>query len=401
MNYLLQNGIRKRDIVRADSIHAPEMLYRISDRLFEKTKLDVMSIQKDKCMIDLSGGMVLGGVERWSYSLANILKKIEIKGCYLVPSYIQNTVKDETLPVIFIELDKRTSENYFLDACVKTLVDTRAKTIICNFPFKIFIAACIIKKQFLPNLHIIAVVHNDEDIYYRTYCIWQEYIDECLIISKKMKHILIDRGFPAKKIKKLYWKIPYKKVFNRNYSSSDTPIRIGYAGRLKKTQKRLDLVIDVAEKLKARGIYYILELAGIGDYEDILKKEIASRNLEEYIILRGLIAHKDILQFWKSQDIYLSCSDWEGHSISQSEAMVAGAVPIVTNTSGAEDDIKDGYNGYIVDLQDVDMIVQKIEYLYEHRQYLPIMGKRSQNIIIRRNELINEEVFWKNLLVYN
>ena len=276
-------------------------------------------------------------------------------------------------------------------------MDSKCKIIICNFPFEIFEAACIVKKHLLPNLHIIAVVHNDEEIYYRSYCVWKEYIDECLVISKRMKNALIERGFPTEKIKELYWKIPCKEVPDRSYSYPGEPLHIGYAGRLRKKQKRLDLIIDIAEKLRERKINYLLEIAGIGDYEDVLQREVFSRNLNSYIKFKGFIEHENILQFWEKQDIYLNCSDWEGHSISQSEAMAAGAVPVATNTSGTEDDIRHGYNGYLVELQDVDGIVRWIEYLYNNREFLPIMGIRCYDIVVKRNESINEEVFWKKI----
>lgn len=73
-------------------------------------------------------------------------------------------------------------------------------------------------------------------------------------------------------------------------------------------------------------------------------------------------------------------------------------MPVVTNTSGTEEDIKSGYNGYIAELQDVDSIVKNIVYLYQNRELLPIMGKRSYEMIVERNGKLNEEAFWKNML---
>lgn len=396
---LMQNGIREENIVRADSIYSKDMLCRMLRKLCVNL-CEKKFLEKEGCMLDLSLGMALGGVERWSYSVASVLKEAGMEGCYLAIGNRQNTVIDETFPLISINSDNNEQIKYMLDLCIETIAGSGYKKIICNFPFDIFLAACIVKKTILPDLHIVAVIHNDESIYYDTYYNWRECIDECLVISSRMKKALVEKGFPSKKIKELYWKIYCEDEFTKQYSQYNEQIHIGYAGRLTKRQKRVDLILDAAEKLIKRGVDFILQMAGTGDYEETLRSEIASRKLTHNVILEGLIDHKEIPQFWKRQDIYLSCSDWEGHSISQSEAMAAGAVPVVTDTSGVEDDIREGYNGYIVPLEDVNAIADRIEYLYLNRDVLQVMGKRNWELILERNKSIDEELYWKNILGY-
>lgn len=392
-NQLLKKGIIKKNIIKANTTFSSEMIYEIADELIFDYKKNV-KFYTNGCLIDLSKGMVLGGVEKWSYKLATVLKHINIEGAYLMPDHTKNTILDETFPVKLV----CSEEEQIFDSYVKTIVYCGYKNIVCNFPHTILTAACIVKKRFLPDLHIIAVLHNDEEIYYNMYCLWSDYIDECLVISKKMKKELIQRGFPRERIRDLYWTIPCQKELIRSYSNSEAPIRIGFAGRLTKIQKRLDLIIDVAEKLKKHNVRFLLELAGTGDFENIIKQELEYRELTDNVILMGLIDNKNIAGFWEKQDIYLSCSDWEGHSISQSEAMAAGVVPVVTNTSGVEDDIEDGMNGYIVDRGDIETMVKRIEYLYDNRSLLSEMGRRCYEIIAERNKNVNEEIYWKELI---
>lgn len=424
LGQLLEKGISRDNIVKADHICEREMLCKISDYLksyfMEETHVcqsDRSLIQETRvcqskrglmqetndglkkgCLIDLSMGMVLGGVEKWSYTLADVLKNCGFEGAYLMPDSSHNGMENHTFPAICVDLNKRPNKKSVLDLYIEGIVYSRYENIVCNFPFEIFVAACMVKKMSLRELRIIAVVHCDEEVYYQTFCSWSDYIDKCLVISEKMKRTLVKRGFPLEKIEVLYWKIPCDKELVREYSSANEPIHIGYAGRLTKRQKRLDLVVDVAEKLKSNGIDFLLELAGTGDYEKELQAEILHRNLSDCMILKGMINRNEIPEFWKKQDIYLSCSDWEGHSISQSEAMAEGVVPVVTNTSGTEEDIKSGYNGYIAELQDIDSMTKNIVHLYQNRELLPIMGKRSYEIILERSEKLNEEAFWKKML---
>lgn len=394
LNQLLDNGVPKENIVRADDIYSTEMLLEIGDALNVEVKKNTNFVSEKGCLIDLSKGMVLGGVEKWSYTLAKRLKIADFEGAYMLPGYYQNTVVDDTLPVITIYAD----EKDMFDLYIENILQSGYKNIICNFPHTFFKAACMIKKKKLSKLYIIAVIHNDEDIYYDTYCAWSKYIDVCLVISKKMKDTLLERGFPPEKIKKLYWKIPDEIVLKRNYSIGGEPIRIGYAGRVTRIQKRVDLIVDVAEKLKEKEIDFKIQIAGIGDYTETLKKEITKRGLSERVCLEGLVENKDIWKFWSKQDIFLNCSEWEGHSISQCEAMAAGVVPVVTKTSGTEDDILDGYNGYLVDLHDVDTMADRIGILYRDRRKLEIMGSRCQKVIIERNESVDEIAYWRGLL---
>ncbi len=395
---LLEMGISRDSIVKAGSICEREMLCKISDRLKSYFMKEINNGLKRGCLIDLSMGMVLGGVEKWSYTLADVLKNCGFEGAYLMPDFSHNAMENHTFPAICVDLNNRLNKKSILDLYIEEIVYSGYENIVCNFPFEIFVAACMVKKMSLRELRIIAVVHCDEEVYYQTFCSWSDYIDKCLVISERMKRTLMKRGFPLEKIEVLYWKIPCDKELVREYSSANEPIHIGYAGRLTKRQKRLDLVMDVAEKLKSNGIDFLLELAGTGDYEKELQAEILHRNLSDCMILKGMVNRNEIPEFWKKQDIYLSCSDWEGHSISQSEAMGEGVVPVVTNTSGTEEDIKSGYNGYIAELQDVDSIVKNIVYLYQNRELLPIMGKRSYEMIVERNGKLNEEAFWKNML---
>ena len=94
----------------------------------------------------------------------------------------------------------------------------------------------------------------------------------------------------------------------------------------------------------------------------------------------------------------ISCSEREGHSISQSEAMAAGAVPVITDVSGARDDVTDGYNGFVVPVGDVDALADRICYLYYNRDELVRMGKCAHDTIYERQKNLNQTEFWNKLL---
>ena len=218
---LLEMGISRDSIVKAGSICEREMLCKISDRLKSYFMKEINNGLKRGCLIDLSMGMVLGGVEKWSYTLADVLKNCGFEGAYLMPDFSHNAMENHTFPAICVDLNNRLNKKSILDLYIEEIVYSGYENIVCNFPFEIFVAACMVKKMSLRELRIIAVVHCDEEVYYQTFCSWSDYIDKCLVISERMKRTLMKRGFPLEKIEVLYWKIPCDKELVREYSSAN------------------------------------------------------------------------------------------------------------------------------------------------------------------------------------
>ncbi len=390
---LQELGIEKSRIIRADSF-CSRRLNEVIEKILTEKKHTNHELKYAGCYIDLSCGMVLGGVERWSYSLAKSLLDQGLNGRYLVPSDSINQVQDNTYPTEILGSNK----GWLIDECVNTLLNGEYSAVICNFPFDVFAAACIVKRMYKDVFKLIAVVHNDEQIYYDVYSQYKDQIDYCLVISSTIKKKMVEKGFPETKLIELYWKIEGDITGNREYTKENEPIKIGYSGRIVKFQKRIDLMMEVAKRLKEKNIKFEMKLVGTGDYETELENKINEYNLKQQVFHIGIIPHDEIFEFWRDRDICISCSDFEGHSISHSEAMACGVVPVITNTSGAADDVIDGYNGFVVDIEDVDAIVNKIEYLYDNRKDLEQMGNRGRKIILDRNEKMDTAKFWFPLL---
>lgn len=391
---LFQMGVSSENIVMAANMYSRDLIFHIADELYKNYEITEKN-RTQGCYIDLNCGMVLGGVERWCYTIADDFQKNGINGAYIVPDMRPMKIVNATYNMI---RPSEKAEKCLINECMKIFLRGEFSTIICNFPFEIFVAACLAKRKCGNKIKLIAVIHNDEKIYYDVYCKFEEEIDLCLVISNKIMRTMIDKGFPREKLQMLYWNIPLEKVSNRCYSSANAPIRLGYAGRITLLQKRIDLLLELAIKLKQRKINFRLDIAGRGDYEEELKIQIDNNDLAENVRLLGYVEHGEIYDFWKKQDICISCSDYEGHSISQSEAMACGAVPVIMNTSGAEDDVKQGINGFIVESGNVDSMVDVIEEISEKRHLLKKMGDECINIINRRNEQMAFSEYWEPLL---
>jgi len=85
----------------------------------------------------------------------------------------------------------------------------------------------------------------------------------------------------------------------------------------------------------------------------------------------------------QAREIYSSCKIWflaskqEGFGLPLLEAMACGCVVVSTNCGGPSDIIADGINGFIVDVGDVDMMVDKIKAVWEDAELQQQISKRA------------------------
>lgn len=89
--------------------------------------------------------------------------------------------------------------------------------------------------------------------------------------------------------------------------------------------------------------------------------------MEDRVHILGWISPTDMAGFWAKQDIYLNVSESEGMSLSMLEAMACGCVPVVTDVSGVDDVIHNGENGFVVPVDRLIEIADKIEAINNDR----------------------------------
>ncbi len=352
-----------------------------------------------KVLFDLQRGLILGGVEAWTFQTAELLRRNDIESGYLVLDRNGETMPTEARYLIRLGYPGHDEIKRKIEAVAEAVWQNGPCNAIAAFTGIVFWGICYAKHMRPNELQVIAVVHNDEAGYYDAYMGMERYIDKCIIISTKMKDRLLERGFPEEKICFLPWKIACGSELKRGYSLKRLSLSLGYAGRVTVRQKRMDLLWKMVQRLEEKDMDFVLEIAGDGDYMEEFLSLVKRKKLQEKVRFLGFIPREEIPSFWQRQDIMVSCSDWEGHSISQAEAMAAGAVPIITDVSGARDDVDDGENGFVVEVGDVDGIVEKICFLYEHRELLPIMGRKAYESIKAKSEAMNLEEFWKSILI--
>lgn len=125
-------------------------------------------------------------------------------------------------------------------------------------------------------------------------------------------------------------------------------------------QKGLEMAIESCRELLDKGYKLKWYVIGEGDEREKLLKLIKENGLEEHFCLLGLKSNP--YPYLKQTDIYVQPSRFEGKSIALDEAKILNKPIVVTNFSTAKDQINDGVDGLIVEMNS-NAVAEGIERL--------------------------------------
>ena len=126
-----------------------------------------------------------------------------------------------------------------------------------------------------------------------------------------------------------------------------------HLGRLAARKGVAEVLISFEKIIKKHPKVRLL-IVGTGPLENKLKKLARDLGVDNKTIFTGTLPFNDIQMLYASCDIFLMHSYWEGFGMTNQEALASGLPVICTNVGGAPDIIKDGYNGYLLDVGDTD-----------------------------------------------
>lgn len=248
-------------------------------------------------------------------------------------------------------------------------------------------AAQLVKAMYPDKIRIAFVTHGDVAETYEVIRFWADRVDKIICISEKIqKEISGQAGIRKEQL--LYRpnpiKIPAIEEKTDRLKEHGKVLKVGYAARLVKVEKRTHLLPEIMEECRKRKLNIEFNIAGEGECEEELLSYVSEHKLEYMVHMTGWIPPVEMTNFWKEQDIYLNISDFEGMSLTMLEAMACGAVPVVTNVSGVSDMIEDEKNGFIIPVDNWLSSVDKIENLEKNRELRQRAGSYNMNLIRKK-----------------
>lgn len=365
-----------------------------------RKKMKANSQDRESAVLFVSeNGFSLGGIQAWTKDICEALIKdgkeniyvISKRGDYEVPSLLQNHM-------IYINDQETFSFNALLNM-IDVMIEKTPCKVVTTQPDNIILAAYLIKCCYPEMIEIIATVRGANEGIYQAYMNFKDCPDIYIGVSEDIRRDLIRLGINPEKVYSMCVPFECEKSLEHVYTEECfLPIRIGYAGRVEYSQKRMDLLMKLVEVLIENNTCFVMEIAGDGVALRDLEEFIRSNQLEEKVHLFGGIDRSEIPSFWKRQDICVNIADYEGRSHSIIEAMGNGAVPVVTATSGVREDITNDVNGYIVPIGDYHAMAGRIEYLAQHRERLSQMGKLAHDVVYPKSQIELHLEFWKDIL---
>ncbi|MBU2850413.1 glycosyltransferase family 4 protein [Acidithiobacillus ferrivorans] len=194
--------------------------------------------------------------------------------------------------------------------------------------------------------------------------------DRILVGSTFARNAFMEEGFSAEKM----IVIPYGADVER-FSP----------GQFKAKQSTIFRILFVGGIVQRKGVSYLLrayqrfkgpdtELVLVGSYPDDLRPFAPFREDFKHI---SHVPQAALPEIYRNADVFVFPSLLEGMGLVVLEAMATG-LPVITTPNGPGDLVRDGVDGFVVPIRDVDAIVEKLEYLRAHPKERLRMGQNAR-----------------------
>ena len=122
---------------------------------------------------------------------------------------------------------------------------------------------------------------------------------------------------------------------NAKPKSPAAPIRLLYAGRIERPQKRAEDIIPLVKWLDRNRVEFKLDICGDGPEEPALAVELQSFIERGSVQMHGWVNQDRLYShFYPHADCFIHFAAWEGVTIAPREAMAHGVVPVISEFIG-------------------------------------------------------------------
>lgn len=227
----------------------------------------------------------------------------------------------------------------------------------------------------------------------------QEYeeVDYISIPSLFVKRTFLEKGFPEGKL----IHVPYGVHLDefRQIPKEDKVFRVVYAGGMS-IQKGVHYLLQAFSELNLPNSELLLVGGASEEIKPFFKKYEGNY---KYI---GHVPQKELYKYYSQGSVFAMMSIQEGLAMVQPQAMACGLPVISTTNTGGEDIIRNGKDGFIIPIRDVEALKEKLVYLYEHPDICKTMGQSAKErvstgftwddygdrMIAKFHDILNEKV---------
>jgi len=200
-----------------------------------------------------------------------------------------------------------------------------------------------------------------------------ELADYILIPSEFVRRSFIKKGMPDSKL----IKIPYGVDLTYFYPTKkeDDTFRILYVGGMH-LRKGVHYLLEAFAQLELPNA----ELWLIGSQSEEIKPFF--KKYAGHFRYFNHLPQNELFKYYSQCSVFAICSIEEGMAMVQAQAMACALPLICTTNSGGEDLIREGEEGFVVPIRDVELLKERIAWCYENQKLCQAMGDSARKRIL-------------------
>jgi glycosyltransferase involved in cell wall biosynthesis len=211
--------------------------------------------------------------------------------------------------------------------------------------------------------------------------IYNKYFDYQVACSNGVAESLTRSGINKAKVITIHNSIEFPDNINeisgeevRNKYPLNNKMVLGLSTWFHKERKGFDILFKAFSKLDEK---FVLLIIGIPDNQqnEVLEYAASFNIKKERIVMPGYV--DDIWKYYKAMDIFLLTSRSEGFSLALMEAAAASLPLIASDIPGNDEFIRNGENGFLFKLNDINELVSKINKLSDDKILRIKLGEKA------------------------
>jgi len=156
-----------------------------------------------------------------------------------------------------------------------------------------------------------------------------------------------------------------------------SPRNVASLYNLDKIVKAIPSVIS-----RVKDAYFVFIWHGHNSDKEKELSDLASElGVRENVKFVGFIDCNKVALYHKASDVMVSVSQYDSGPVALQEAMACGDVPVISNLSCVREWIKDGWNGLLVEPNNINQIADSIIKLLENGQMRKTFAERNWKLI--------------------